>query len=187
MCYFSCTPLSMADTTFGGRDIACVEYQQVCRRAKAALLSEQLVALEKLVKKGKKVTPEIINDRLSKAGPFLECNSADTTPEHRMPSYFHPTKRVGAKETYMASSIRRSTAVCLKACFFCYYAQKSLSSSSHIMLRLQLSADAVISCSNQLLAIACRCSRCGRTLNQFLMAFMAYAREDPRYILLSIH
>ncbi|CAK0785050.1 hypothetical protein CVIRNUC_008255 [Coccomyxa viridis] len=36
------------------------------RRAKAALLSEQLVALEKLVRKGKKVTPEIINDRLSK-------------------------------------------------------------------------------------------------------------------------
>ena len=36
------------------------------RRAKAALLTEDLPALERLVKKGKKVTPEVITDRASK-------------------------------------------------------------------------------------------------------------------------
>ena len=39
------------------------------RRAKVALLSEDLPALEKLVKKGKKVTPEVITDRASKVWP----------------------------------------------------------------------------------------------------------------------
>ncbi len=39
----------------------------VCRRAKAALLSEDLATLDKLVKKGKKITTEIVNDRISKA------------------------------------------------------------------------------------------------------------------------
>ena len=36
------------------------------RRAKAALLIEDLPALEKQVKKGKKLTPEVVNDRASK-------------------------------------------------------------------------------------------------------------------------
>ncbi|CAL5229021.1 g12267 [Coccomyxa viridis] len=52
------------------------------RRAKAALLSEDLPALEKLVKKGKKITPETINDRASKASPLAAlqmCGSSDET------------------------------------------------------------------------------------------------------------
>ena len=44
-----------------------------CRRAKAALLSEDLPALEKLVKKGKKITPEMINDRASKVSLLQPC------------------------------------------------------------------------------------------------------------------
>lgn len=40
------------------------------RRAKAALLSEDLPALEKQVKKGKKLTPEVLNDRASKVVPL---------------------------------------------------------------------------------------------------------------------
>lgn len=37
-----------------------------CRREKGVLLNEELQKLEKLVKKGKKVTQEIIYDRLAK-------------------------------------------------------------------------------------------------------------------------
>ena len=64
----------------------------MCRRAKAALLSEHLVALEKLVRKGKKVTPEIINDRLSKAGPFPKHINSDATAEQSIPLRCHPLK-----------------------------------------------------------------------------------------------
>ena len=71
MRYFSYASLLRADTTSKGTGIRCAGSFLMCRRAKAALLSEHLLALEKLVRKGKKVTPEIINDRLSKAGPFL--------------------------------------------------------------------------------------------------------------------
>ena len=38
-----------------------------CRREKAVLLAEELPKLEKLVRKGMKLTPEIIEDRLQKA------------------------------------------------------------------------------------------------------------------------
>lgn len=44
-----------------------------CRREKAVLLTEELPKLEKLVKKGKKLTPEIIEDRLQKA---CHCSSS---------------------------------------------------------------------------------------------------------------
>ena len=46
------------------------------RRDKAFLLMEELPKLEKLVKKGKKLTPEIIEDRQQKARLSLSSHSA---------------------------------------------------------------------------------------------------------------
>ena len=49
-----------------GHHVATPENGVVPRRNKAALLEGNLEALLKLVKKGKKVTPEIVQDRLHK-------------------------------------------------------------------------------------------------------------------------
>ena len=48
------------------------------RREKGLLLTEELPKLEKLVKKGKKVTQEIIDDRLSKV-PFFNADPFSST------------------------------------------------------------------------------------------------------------
>lgn len=47
--------------------------QSICRRAKTALLEGNLETLLKLARKGKKLTPEIIQDRKQKVGALVDC------------------------------------------------------------------------------------------------------------------